>query len=115
MGTIIGRCSSSPYAEQNANPNPNNYKIIKTWSIGRHLAVHVNYPDTKNFEGDKILVYAFINTEEELLRQTQARIDPHFSRNGVSPIARFSSCNFGLNMALQFLKFLDEKVDICKK
>jgi hypothetical protein len=44
-------------AKNNPNPDPKNFKIIKTQQIGESLILMVNYPNCTNFEGDKILFY----------------------------------------------------------
>ena len=42
-------------------PQPRRFNIIDTLSIGKYLIVTINYPDCKNYEGNKILVYENIN------------------------------------------------------
>jgi hypothetical protein len=85
------------------NPNPTNYKIIDTLTIGNILIVDIQYPDCKNYEGRKILVYEGV-TQFELRRQKY--IDPHFSINKKfhSPIARFEPTDRGWKMAESFAK-----------
>ncbi len=85
------------------NPNPANYKIIDTLTFGNILIVEIQYPDCKNYEGKKILVYEGITWAE--LRK-QKLIDPHFSNNKKykSPIARFEPTERGWKMAESFAK-----------
>ena len=45
------------------NPNPANYKIISTLKIGNILIAEIVYPDCKNYEGKKILVFEGIDAE----------------------------------------------------
>ena len=70
------------------NPNPKNYKFLKTLQIGKFLIVEMQYPDCKNYEGKKIMVYKDVTFKT---LQKQKLIDPHFSDNKKfkSPIARF--------------------------
>lgn len=109
MGIGIGRRSSSSYPEKDVaqhpvdiargNPNPNNYNILRTVQIGKYLVILIHYPDCKNYEGKKILMYENI-TIEQLIKQQL--IDPHFSNNKKykSPIARFQPTDNGWDMAM---------------
>ena len=69
-------------------------------SIGNHLVVEIFYPDCKNYEGRKILVYS--NTSLECLMSCET-IDPHFCNQPgcLSPIARFEPTEFGWGLALR--------------
>ncbi len=80
------------------NPDPSNYKIIKSEKINNHLIVLINYPDCTNYEGNKILVFEKLNIEELI---NQEKIDPHFSdnKNYHSPIARFEPSEKGWSLA----------------
>jgi len=83
------------------NPDPDNYKIIRTHKRGNLLILKIKYLDCTNYEGEKILVFA--NTSlDKLLKQK--RIDPHFcdSDKFISPIARFIPDEEGWNMAEKF-------------
>lgn len=70
------------------NAVPSRFKILENYSRGdTHIAVMVNYPDARNYEGTKILVYRNINIYRILNAGT---LDPHFSDDGsLSPFARF--------------------------
>ena len=85
------------------NPDPAKYKIIDTLTVGHILIVEIVYPDCKNYEGKKILVYE--NMTADQLRK-QKYIDPHFSKNAKykSPIARFEPTDRGWRMAESFAK-----------
>lgn len=76
------------------NPDPKNYKFLDTFQIGKYLIVEMLYPDCKNYEGKKILVYKDVTFKE---LQKQKLIDPHFSDNRKfrSPIARFEPSQRG--------------------
>lgn len=89
------------------NPNPTRFKILKTKQVGHYLIAIINYPDSTNFEGNKILVYRDITDSE--FRNLRV-IDPHFSNEkGVhSPIARFEPTIEGMNIAKLFVNALVE-------
>lgn len=79
------------------NPNPDNFEIKRSEQIGEWLLLEIVYPDCKNYEGKKILLYR--STLRELLQQKH--IDPHFSDNPdfISPFARFEPTAGGWNAA----------------
>jgi len=81
------------------NPDPQQFEIIKTKAFGDLLIALVEYPSCNNFEGLKILVYEGV-TADSLRSRTE--IDPHFSEDGFSPVARFEPTELGLRMAVSF-------------
>lgn len=101
MGSLFGGrvCSSSPYATPNSNPSPDRYNIKDSKVIGRCLILEVNYPDATNFEGNKIMVYKGFSSCGELLKACSGKLDPHFSKSNVSPIARFAPTDEGRRLA----------------
>lgn len=70
------------------NPNPTNWRIIRTRAVGNTLVVEIVYPDCTNYEGGKVLLYAGVTLDSLV---AQGNIDPHFcnSTDYHSPIARF--------------------------
>jgi hypothetical protein len=110
MGIGIGsRCSSSPYSVPNSNPDPSRFTILD-WAVsGSILVVKVKYPDAKNYEGIKIMVYKGFHDTEALRRAVSNRLDPHFSQSGVSPIARFEPTDEGWGNALQFAQAMSKR------
>ena len=78
------------------NPNPKNFKVTCTLCYGEYLLIEVLYPDCKNYEGKKLILYKGIKLEDLL---AQGRIDPHFVEDKFSPIARFKPDMEGLKMA----------------
>ena len=80
------------------NPDPSNFKIRKHKQYGKYLLVIIKYPDCKNYEGNKILLYK--NAEIDDLKN-QGSIDPHFSNNREyhTPVARFEPTDNGWLMA----------------
>lgn len=94
------KCGENKYITNGTppgNPNPENYKVLRSLQLGKYLIVIIQYPDCKNYEGKKIMVYE--SDIETLL--AQKKIDPHFSNNTnfKSPIARFVPNYSGWNMA----------------
>lgn len=82
------------------NPDPKNYRIMNFQRIGRFLIIEVNYPDCRNYEGNKILLYKDVLIDD---LRNQGSIDPHFSdnKNMYSPIARFVPTNEGRELAVR--------------
>lgn len=69
-------------------PDSANYRIERTVRKGDYLLMEITYPDCKNYEGRKILLFEN-TTLNDLMRQKY--IDPHFCDNKdyKHPIARF--------------------------
>lgn len=90
------------------NPDPANYKIIDTLTVGNILIAEIQYPDCKNYEGRKILVFEGVSAQA---LRGQKLIDPHFSKNSqyISPIARFEPTDKGWKMAESFAKMWSMK------
>lgn len=91
--------ADTPAAQELPNPNPNNYKILHHEQVGDVLVIEINYPDCKNYEGNKILVFLYCTLDK---LQKQKKIDPHFSNNPQfhSPFARFEPTPSGWQAAL---------------
>ncbi len=94
--------ASSPKPKQ---ADPTNYKIIKAHEENKFLLVKINYPDCKNYEGNKILLFKDLTLLELV---NQKLIDPHFFEKNeleiVSPIARFVPTDEGWNMAIDLIR-----------
>lgn len=88
------------------NPDPKNFEIGEYQYVGDFLIVRVKYPDSKNFEGDKILVFYRVSISE--LRLLEA-LDPHFSGSAlqISPIARFRPTLSGWMHAINLYTLLN--------
>lgn len=86
----------------NSTPDPTKFEIVKEMIENGYPILWVRYPDVKNYEGHKILMYdKFFDLE-----LIQDRIDPHFFTEGDSPIARFVPTAAGLAMAIILAKNL---------
>lgn len=75
-------------ANEPPNPDPKNYRILRSEQIDRMLLVELIYPDCTNYEGRKILLFKDVTLSQ---LERQGSIDPHFSESTkfASPIARF--------------------------
>lgn len=105
MGVSLFKgCSSSPYASTNSNPDPKKYKILQYLQKNHYLLVIVFYPNCTNFEGLKVMVYEHIHSVEELIQRTNGKLDPHFSKEDISPVERFKPTNDGIQMAIKFME-----------
>lgn len=82
------------------NPNPKNFRIDKLIEL-QNTYVEVYYPDAKNYEGNKVMVYKGKVAQQILAAK---ELDPHFSDNGLSPIARFTPTIEGKFYAMQLTK-----------
>lgn len=82
------------------NPNPKNFKIEALVEI-ENTYVEVFYPDAKNYEGRKIMVYKG-KVAEQIMKATE--LDPHFQPEGLTPIARFAPTLEGKYLAMQLTK-----------
>ena len=104
---VLKLFSESSYdgGSQMPNPNPRNFIILETETVGSFLVLKVRYPDCTNYEGTKILVYEGV-TRADLVEQ--GSIDPHFSENPnfASPVARFVPTTEGWDMALEFAEVM---------
>lgn len=90
------------YAEPiTGNPNPARFNIKKAERVGRFLVAIVHYPDCRNYEGKKILVFENV-TVSTLQKLTS--LDPHFCDESghISPVARFKPTKRGWNYAVSF-------------
>jgi hypothetical protein len=94
---------NKPPTTIDANPNPNNYEIIEHLESNGWLLIKIKYPDCKNYEGIKILLFRNV-TVMDLLKQKL--IDPHFSENKEykSPFARFEPTELGWEAAMILMR-----------
>lgn len=88
-------------ANLSGNPKPDNYSIEKYEAVGDSLVVLVHYPDCKNYEGRKILVFKDVSVKKLLSLRL---LDPHFcnSTTHPSPVARFEPTKRGWQYAISF-------------
>lgn len=85
------------------NPNPKRFEIRRYLECGsgsmKRTVVEVSYPDAKNYEGRKVMLY--LCAHEEVARQES--LDPHFCDDGghLSPFARFEPTKRGWAAAVK--------------
>lgn len=99
MGLYIGfsRSSNEGYVPVKGNPDPTNFKVIAVYETNGNTVSLVHYPGAVSYEGLKILL--FRGTDSRTIEEL-SRIDPHFSRTGISPFARFEPTQEGLGSAI---------------
>lgn len=102
IGSRISSSSCEGYVPSQGNPNPKNYKVLKVTEIGNFIVMKINYPDARNYEGNKILIFK----NAKLVDLINARsIDPHFSNiDKLTPYARFRPDDDGWKMAVHFCR-----------
>ena len=82
-------------------PDPRRYRLVRSSENGDWLIALVNYPDSSNYEGNKILVFHHVS-----LARLQALdfLDPHFCESAhITPRARFEPTRAGWKMAMCFV------------
>ncbi len=89
-----------------SNPDPTKYRILREKRINNFIILKINYTESTNYEGNKILVFKD-HSLLDIVNQKEG-IDPHFSDNSslISPIARFRPDDEGWNLAV----FLAENI-----
>ena len=100
-------CGCGGKASKLPNPDPKNFKILRSVKAGRYVTVMVNYPDCTNYEGNKVLVFSDLTQDQIGLLKS---IDPHFCEGDhPSPIARFEPTADGWDMSITFINTLNNK------
>jgi hypothetical protein len=85
-------------------PSRYNYMEMQNNEQNGNIAILVNYPNCKNYEGEKIIV--FKNTTWEQVKNLK-ELDPHFTEeNVVKPFARFEPTEEGWLSAVALLNAL---------
>lgn len=82
------------------NPDPQNFTVLRHYSIAGWTVVEVQYPDCTNYEGRKVLVYRARLVDVLALKI----MDPHFCDDGhLAPFARFEPTARGWRAAQQLI------------
>jgi len=89
----------------NSTPDASKFVIMKEYLINNYPIILIKYDDVNNFEGLKILMYS--KYFDLNLLKSKNKIDPHFSTDGLSPIARFEPTEYGLKLAFVLAKNLE--------
>lgn len=87
----------------NPNPNPKNFKILKSYSEGDNVLLMVKYPNCTNYEGKKVMLYVNVSLSEIIAMK---ELDPHFFDKKFSPFARFKPTDKGWNAAIKLMGML---------
>lgn len=97
--------SSYPeYSPVAGNPNPNRFIIKEIHSKGDNHVVKIEYPDARNYEGNKILVYYNVPLHKIT---SSDNLDPHFADNGsLAPFARLEPTEKGWEYACMLASML---------
>lgn len=74
------------------NPSPDKWELMELYEASNGYVMKVKYEGCTNCEGEKIMVFRGQYKERSYL-------DPHFSFNGLSPMARFIPTDYGMKMA----------------
>lgn len=79
------------------DPQPGRFEVIRVIEHRPYIVAEVRWPDAKNYEGRKCMLYRA--TEAEL--RAARRLDPHFQeqRGPLVPIARFEPTELGWEAA----------------
>lgn len=101
---VPSKCAVSTDASI-GNPDPKNFQIVYMQAVGPHTVATVVYPDSKNYEGKKVLLYRNA-TPADIEKQTT--LDPHFCDDGshLSPFARFEPTQAGWEAAVALARVL---------
>lgn len=95
--------SANPQATA-PNPDPSRWVLLKHKAYARSYVVMVQYKDCTNFEGKKVMVYFGRWPGVGRFIRKGRPLDPHFSEEPESPIARFQPTEFGWDMACAVAK-----------
>jgi|CXWL01.1.fsa_nt_gi hypothetical protein len=87
-----------------SDPDPLKFDVLDEIKINKAVVVVVRYPDCTNYEGKKVLV--FDSNYKWLKLKRTGKLDPHFTENTYSPVARFEPTDRGIELATKFTKLL---------
>ena len=88
----------------NNKPNPYQFQILRKYVYKSYVLIMVRYPDCKNYEGKKILLFSN-NTGSYGGILYKDFLDPHFFED-YPLIARFLPTQEGWELGLNFIKGL---------
>lgn len=104
--SCMGSASSNDgyVAKSPIEPNPKVFEIVKSKGLGDYCLVKIKYPNCTNYEGMKICLY---NYQLDTIEFSNS-LDPHFSKLGIAPFARFEPTDKGWKVGLKLLEKLSE-------
>lgn len=79
------------------DPVPERFYVVSLIQVGTAAVVELRYPDCRNYEGRKVLV--FDDYEKFVRLRKTGAIDPHFLEDVYSPVARFEPTERGRKLA----------------
>jgi len=97
---------STPAKAASINPKPDNFAVVNALQVGQNCVALIRYPDAKNYEGQKIMLY--LATQEMAIRGAK-RLDPHFCdrpHQEPVPFARFAPTAQGWHAAVHLAALL---------
>lgn len=97
--TIIDKVTKSMNKLLLSYPNPKRFTVNNETVVGDTVIVDITYPDCKNHNGRKIMVYDSIVRWNTL--KLLEDIDPHFLDSTYSPSARFEPTTIGMILAMK--------------
>jgi hypothetical protein len=103
MGMYKKRCRMGPCNPQALAPNPLNFKFTRVMQVGGHTVAEIRYPDCKNYEGLKVLLFKETDAAQLMKRE---HIDPHFGHTLNAPFARFTPAAGGWDAAVRLARIL---------
>lgn len=102
----FSKCSGGYYATIPSapapNPNPGRWTLLEVYEYTNAYVLMVRYHDATNFEGVKVMIY---KGKFRGLKKKD-KLDPHFSEDNNSPIARFRPDVEGVKLAKELAKSL---------
>lgn len=108
LGSSSMRKCSSTYEELKVSkydPNPSSFIIKRHIEQYGHTIIWINYPNCKNYEGDKIIL--FKNTTFQQI-EALTEIDPHFTElDTIKPFARFEPTKEGWKIVQLLLNHIN--------
>lgn len=82
------------------NPDPKRWELLEVHPFRRAYVLVVRYLDCTNFEGVKVMVF------RGKYRPGRRKLDPHFSEDAGSPVARFRPDKEGKLLAIRLAESL---------
>ena len=86
------------------NPRPDRWTLVKVHEWPKAFVLLVRYHDATNFEGLKVMVFRGVFPGKEAIRARN--LDPHFTPDDSSPVARFRPDREGIDLACRLAKEL---------
>lgn len=97
VGRILGALGKKPAPP---NPDPRKFLILRSEDYEGHCLLEIKYEGCTNYEGRKILL---MDGNSWYYREKN-HIDPHFTSEVDSPVARFEPTTRGWILGLSVLK-----------